>query len=246
MMSKQKNKKTVRHKHRPFFRLILWVARKIKSKPTIFNHNGMLVTQAIFISNHSAAAGPLVLSLFFPSFFIPWGAHMMRGKYKSRWNYLYHVFYRQKLGYSKIRSWLLASSFAIVSGLIYKGMNLIPVYNDARLLKTFKLSEKAIKKEQPVFIFPEDSDTGYLEFLTRINYGFAAFSEYYHEKNKVDLPIYPIYFYKKRNAMIIGKPKHLQPLINEGKSREQIADIFREEINQLGKEMFSLLDGSVS
>ncbi len=224
-------------KRRPFFNFVLKIGRLIKKRPIVLNRNEAFEKQAIFISNHSGASGPMNLALFFPSFFIPWGASPMVGNYFSRWKYLYYVFYQQKLGYKKVRSYFIATFFALISKRLYKGMDLIPTYEDLRLVKTFRLSENFLLDNKPIFIFPEDSSKGYLDHILQYHEGFLAFSEYFFQKHGIDLPIYTVGFSKKHNKMIIEKPITLQKLYAQGMDRHQAAQHFKDLTNALVAEI---------
>lgn len=223
--------------HSVTFRVFKGIVRIFKKKPIIFNNNAFISHQSILISNHSGATGPLVLSLFFPSFFVPWGAHPMVGNYRSRWKYLYNIFYQKKLGYKKIRSLVVATLFAIISKMLYRGMRLIPTYEDIRLLKTFRKSRFHLDRHEPILIFPEDSNDGYFEYPKKYNQGFVALSDHYFKHSKIDLPIYPIYYSKKLNAMLIDEPKYVQDMLNQGKSKEDIALYFKELTNSMGQKL---------
>ncbi|MCK9289203.1 MAG: hypothetical protein WCS12_00960 [Acholeplasmataceae bacterium] len=211
-----------------------------KKKPIIYNLNAEeLEKNAIIISNHSAASGPLTISLYFPLFFTPWGTYEMTERYRKRWQYLYHIFYRQKLGYNKFKSFLLATLFGIISKALYKGMQLIPTYTDLRLKNTLKISKSYLDKKSAILIFPEDSNSGYHEVLLKYNPGFVHLSAYYYKRTKVDLPIYPIYFHKKSNSLIIGEKEYLQPLFKKGLDKYQIADHFKTITNDLSVQLFN-------
>lgn len=204
-----------------------------KRKPKIINLNETIDDKAIFISNHSAANGPFTLSLFFPKVFVPWGIHHMCGNYKERWNYLYYVFYQQKLGYGKIKSFIIATVFATFSKILYNWMKVIPTYTDLRLMKTMKISVDALNNNEPVLIFPENSNDGYFDVLTEYNAGFVALSTFYHKRYNHDLPIYPVYFSSKHRMLIIDKPQYIQDFIRKGLSREEIAEWFKNRTNEL-------------
>ena len=240
-MKKQKYPyKIIYPRRRPFFNTILSIGRAIKEEPLVINRNQILADQAIFISNHSGASGPMNLALFFPSFFVPWGAHPMVGNYRSRWNYLYFVFYRQKLGYSKFRSFLIATLFGIISKRLYRGMDLIPTYEDMRLKTTFRQSEHFINEHKPILVFPEDSSNGYHDHILKYHEGFIAFAEHYYQKHQIDLPVYPIYFSKKLNIILIDKPQYIQPLKAEGLDRERIAQHFKDHGNDLYQQVLKI------
>ncbi len=188
----------------------------------------------IMIGNHSGAKGASVYRLSSPNEhnFMTWGAHQMIENYPSRWNYLYHVFYTQKLGFSKRRAFFSATSFAIVSKIIYRIAGILPIYYDFRFNKTIKHSFECFDNNIDVLIFPEDSTEGYFDDLVGMTPGFLTLSKLYYKKYGVDLPIYPLYFNRHYMKIVIGKPLYLQELQKEH-SQEEILTIFMNEINQL-------------
>ena len=214
-------------------RFLYFILRKIKKQPIIVNLNEQISERAIFVSNHSAANGPLTLSLYFPKQFRPWGIYYMCQGYKSRWKYLYYVFYQQKLGWGKLKSFVVATLFSIISGVVYRAMEVIPSYTDGRLKSSIKMSIDHLELNQSILIFPENSDNGYHKVLTHYNPGFVFLAEQFFKKHNVDVPIYTVYFSKTDNALIIDKPKYIQPLIKEGLNKDQIAEIFKERTNEL-------------
>ncbi len=219
------------------YRILSAILRIFKKKPTIINLNETIKDQAIFVSNHSAASGPLTLSLYLPKLFVPWGIHDMCEGYATRWRYLYHVFYQQKLGFTKVRSFFIATGFALISKILYRAMQVIPTYVDMRLMETIRLSSEVIDSQTPILVFPEDSSDGYHEILRFYNPGFVYFSMQYHRKNEVDLPIYSVYYSKKDKAMIIDRPMYVQPLLAQGRTKEEIAELFKERANSLREEL---------
>lgn len=219
----------------PIFKHVIKSVRLFKKRPKIYNLNDEEeMEKGIIISNHSAASGPMTLALYFPSFFVPWGTHGMTENYFKRWKYLYHIFYQQKIGYGKFRSFILATLFGIVSKRLYVGMQLIPTYGDMRLANTIKLSVNHLKAGNSVLIFPEDSDTGYHEKLIKYNQGFVFLSERHYKLESIDIPIYPIYYHKQKGVIIIGKKEYINKLKKEkGFNREEVAEYFKNRTNEL-------------
>lgn len=233
--------KKIKTKRGFIFKIVLFIAKIFKKEPKIYNENeGILEQTAILISNHSAASGPMTFSLYLPTFFTPWGTFEMTGRYSVRWKYLYHVFYQQKLGYSKFKSFIIATLFAIISKMLYNGMQLIPTYQDMRFFKTIKLSEQHLEKGNSILIFPENSNTGYHEMLLEYFPGFVSLHQQYLNKHQIDLPVYPIYFHKISNTMIIGKKEYLKEKYESGMTREEIAEDFRIKTNKLAEKLFRL------
>lgn len=110
-----------------------------KRKPKIINLSDQpLADKAIYLSNHAGAHGAMIYEMYFPKRLTPWGAHEMCGNFRERWNYLYHVFYRQKLHWNKFSAFVVATLFAPISILLYRGVGLIGTYTDARFIETLK------------------------------------------------------------------------------------------------------------
>lgn len=225
-----------------FFNIVKSFFRLIKREPKIFNKNKGPLEQSILLSNHSAASGPLTLSLYLPIFFAPWGTYQMTENYIQRWKYLYHVFYQQKIGYNKFISFVLASGFALISKMLYNGIQLIPTYPDLRFKRTLDISLEHLAKGNSILIFPEDSDTGYHEKLLKYNNGFACLSEKHFKETGINLPIYPIYYHQSKSAMIIGEKVDITKLRAKGMNRTQIAAYFKDLTNELAEELFELVD----
>ena len=225
--------KTIK-KHNWFIRLLKKILRTFGKDPKLIQTEKILPETAIYISNHSGAAGPIKLSIYFPKILVPWGAHPMTEWYPSRWKYLYHIFYRKKLHYSKFKSFMLATTFGIISKTIYKGVYLIPTYPNVLLKKTIKQSIEHLNVNNNLLIFPEDSDNGYLEEIESFHAGFIYLAQRYYKENKVHIPIIPLHFNKVERIIIVGNSYTLEDF-SEIVSRDEIANKFRLILNNLPK-----------
>lgn len=213
----------VKNKRGPIFTAFSNLFKLFKKRPQIvFLGNEQMHSQAIFVANHSAASGPLTYELFFPQYVIPWGTHEMCGNYSERWNYLYHTFYRQKLGYSKFKSWMLATFFGMISKLLYNATGLIGTYRDSRLRKTMLNSFKVLDQKLSLLIFPENSAQGYYEKPKQYFKGFLTLSKLYFKRSKIDLPVYNVYYSKAKNKIVIDKPVYINDMLAKGMHEDQI------------------------
>ena len=230
---KKQRKKQIKRKQ-PFFSFIKGILRLFKKGPKkIINLAGELNPRAIIIANHSAKAGPLLMELYFPLYHYVWGAGEMLGNYKSRFHYLRDVFYMQKRGFSKFTATIIATFEAIFSPLIYKGMRVLPTFTNGKLLATVNKSIEVLKNDVSVLIFPENSNDGYFEEMTQFFPGFVLLAQLYYHKTGEDVPIYPVYYHPKKRILCIDKPCYVQDYVNKGLSRAQIAEIFKQKVNDL-------------
>lgn len=227
-------KKNKKFRQNWFFHVIKFILNIFKRKPLIVNESGLpLDHAAIIVANHSGAAGPMDISLFFPFPFIPWGAHQMKEGYHSRWNYAYHIFYRQKMKYGKFKSFVLATLLSIINKFLYVNMRLVPTYQDIRITKTMRDTLKHLNDNIPILIFPEDSSEGYEDEISHFNDGFVVLADYAYNHRNIDLPIYPVYYSKHDRIIIIGKPLIYSELVKDNIKRSDIADLLRIKVNEL-------------
>ena len=195
-------------------------------------HDENLPEKAIYFANHSGAAGPLTLSTYFPKYLVPWGTFQMTGNYIVRWKYLYYVFYQQKIGYKKLKSFILATLLGIISKVLYNGVKLIPTYPDTRLRKTITESVANLDVNNSILIFPEDSTEGYQEQIDAFHSGMVYLAQQYLKKRKEDIPLIPLYYNKAKQKIITGKARFLSEF-DSSLSREEIADELRINLNSL-------------
>jgi len=227
-------KTTTITKHNWFLRLVKKIIKTFRTTPKLIIKTNSLPKSAIFIANHSGAAGPLTLSIYFPKYLVPWGAYPMTGHYFMRWKYLYFTFYRQKLGYNKFRSIFLATLFGLVSKIIYNGVKLIPTYPDARLKTTIKKSIEHLDVNNSLIIFPEDSNDGYKTEIEAFHSGFVFLAKKYYQEKQSHIPIIPIFYQKESQEIRVGKSYTLAdfPKLT---NRKELAEEFRLILNELGE-----------
>ena len=230
----KKKKYRVKTKRNLFFRIIGSILKILIRKPGLVNLSGEeLPKKAIYLMNHEGARGPMVFELYFPKRATPWGAHEMCGNYRERWKYLYHVFYRQKLHYGKFRSFITATLFGIVSGWLYNSVGLIGTYRDARLIETIRNSYSVLENNQSIVIFPENSDKGYKEMPIAFNRGFITLAKSYFKKTGEDLPIYTVYYSRKKSKFIVGTPGYVNRMLSDGGDERETAEIFLRKCREL-------------
>lgn len=204
---------------------------KVKRESKIEN----LPDKAIIASIHAAKNGPMSLSMSYPKFSAMWGHHAMLGTYKERFHYLRDVLYVQKMHKNKFFSTIKATYEALFSIFIYKGMKVIGTYTDMRLLSTIRSSMGVLDENASVIIFPEDSSEGYFDEIKNAFSGFVMLASLYYKKTGEDVPVIPAYISRKRGRkkLIIGEPRYVHEMELEGKTKQEIADIVKDDINEL-------------
>lgn len=194
--------------------------------------------KCIIVSNHNNKKGPMVYEINLPVFHASWGAYQMLGNYRSRYNYLRNVLYIQKNGVNKFKATIKAGFEAIFSIFMYRGMKILPSYPDARLRKTLQYSMEVLDSGAAVSVYPEDSNRGYFDEMTHFFPGFVMLAEQYFKRTGEDVPVYPVYYGRKKKKIVVGNPLYVQELKKEGLDRSQIAERFKDEVNELYRTYF--------
>ena len=218
-------------KKQPIYRFFTGVMKLFLHKPQIINLNDEIPTEGLLVGPHMGKWGPFYLSQYFPTKIAVIGAHPMLGSYKERWKYLRNVLYIQKQHRGKVFSTIKATFEAVFSKFMYKGMHVIPSYEDMRLLHTVHDVAGTMNNGLPVIIFPENSDLGYQRVLNQVHGGYITVAKFVGIKREKETPIYPFYVHVKRRIIVIGKPYFLSEL--KGKDNSEINKITCDRINEL-------------
>ena len=175
----------------------------------------------------------MVYEFSLPTKHVTWGAYQMLGTYKMRFKYLRDVFYVQKNKVKKFPATLKAGFEAIFSIYTYRGMKVIPSYPDARFRKTLNYSMQCLENDMAISMYPEDSNEGYFDEMKHFFSGFLVLAQQYYKKTGEDLPIFPVYYGRKKKKIVVGKPLYVQDFVKQGLHREEIAEKYRLAVNQL-------------
>lgn len=172
---------------------------------------------ALIISNHAQMNGPICVDLF-------------RARPRSCWcasemlflrevpDYAYEDFWSGKPWW--IRWFFRLASYAIAPfSVIYFGhKDLIPVYRDARITRTFKMTIDFLKRGMDVVIFPEGRQP-YNNIVNDFQTGIVFTAQKYFRETKKILSFVPMYIAPELRSIFIGKPIAFNP--NEGLKKEQ-------------------------
>lgn len=228
----KKKKKPIRS---PLFRCLKGFLKIFIRKPKVVNLNEdkELEESAIYLSNHVGATVPLKLELYFPHNFKFWGTHEMVFTYKERWQYLAHIYFKNKKHKSTFGSKVLATLVCPFMSMFYRGMKLIPTYTDGRSLGTIKFSTDFLNEGNSVIIFPENSSDGYHDVLTQYFAGFVLLAKNVFKKFGKNVKIYNMYYKKKGNTLIIDKYVTIKDILAKNKDIHEVAEHFKNRANEL-------------
>ena len=210
------------------------VLRIVLKKPQFINLNEKAgyPKRCILIANHRSASGPFTYRPFMDDMYMVTAAHQVCEGFRSRWNYLYHTFYRQKCQRPKVISFLLATILGPIIPVLYKYAGSIPLYFDQRVVISFKHCIQALEEDVPVAFFPENSNSGYFELIKEFNMGYLTLAKLWLKRHNEDIPIYTHHYANNPSRIVTGKPMYYSELAKTHTDKE-INEIFREYMNSL-------------
>ena len=230
---KQEIKWQMPKKRQPIWRVFKGIFHPIFYVKNVEYLGEKLPEKCIIIANHNNKKGPMVYEFSLPITHVTWGAHQMLGGYKMRFHYLRDVLYMQKNGVKKWKATLKAGFEAIFSIYTYRGMKVIPTFPDARLRRTLQYSMQCLDAGMAISLFPEDSNEGYFDEMKHFFSGFVMLAEQYYKKTGEDVPVFPVYYGRKKKKIVVGKPLYMQEFVKQGLKRDEIAEKCRQEVNAL-------------
>lgn len=196
---------------------------------------------SIILSNHVGASAPVNYELYFPQPFRFWGTYEMTMGLKSTYKYLSTTYLHQKKHYNKYLAKCIAFIICPFVNMFYKGLRLIPTYNNYRLRSTIRESVSAIKNGEKLIIFPEDSSKGYFDNLTSFFAGFVLLAKICL-KQGIDLTVYASYYVKEKRTFIFDKGTKFSELLKLKLPDKKLAEKMCNRANEL-RELF--LKGSL-
>jgi|GEM_PF-3269605 len=193
--------------------------------------------KAIFLSTHGVKPllGIIKNEMSMPKevSFVTIGTHELCNPFFKRMRYGYAIHYHLRHGWGKIRSFFASFFVCSALGLLYKMARVIPSYRDGRTKHTLKQSLSALQQGHALLIYPEQLEHGYNNVFTEFLPGFVFIAEMHYKRTGEDIPICPCYFSYQHNKLIIGKPQSAIELLQEGKTRDDVAEFFRLKVNEL-------------
>lgn len=188
---------------------------------------------AVFVCNHSAVRGPVMMTLDFKRKHQTWTvSHALDSKQAV--NFAFHDIF---FGNSRRCKWFWRLLSRIVAKLLPPLLyysDTIPVYHDKNIVKTFKQSVKALSDGEDLVIFAE-SPKRFSEYICELQPGFIDIARLYYRKSKKAIKFYPVYLEKKNAVISVGKPIVYDPEQPLDEQRGVIAAYLRDNIDRLAR-----------
>ena len=192
----------------------------------------------VFTCNHGELYGPIVANLYVPYSFRPWVISEMT-ELNEISNYIYTYTVKRQRWLPE--RWKLPVSRALAPFLawIMRSIECIPVYRNkpSELIKTLRMSMKAMESGDNLLIFPENPNdpgqekAGYLrDSIGTFFQGFVTVAQLYHKRTGKCAQFYPIYADKKNRTLSFGRPTRYDPNAHPAAEQERVSGHLRNEM----------------
>jgi len=207
--------------------------------PWSYQVNGLehvrLNEAAVFIANHLASLGPMVVVLSLPIRLYPWISAEMLDPGRAP-GYLYQDFIRPTLHLRGSFGLSFARLLARITVPLLNGLGCIPVEQRAILTpSSFRRSLELLKQGESVLIFPEDElqpadpETGTHPFLG----GFVQLCLFYQRHTGKSLPVYPMAVHPPDRTILIDTPHVFDQPVQRREALDQACINMRHRVQEL-------------
>ena len=225
---------SVKRENKKWFKVYKKIVSIFYRKPKFIYLGERITEPSLILSNHVGSKAPVRWELYFDQSFRFWGVVDMTQGPKAVHKYLTTTYFHQKNHWNKVLAWIVGTIATPFVNLFYRGMDLIPTYNDIRFTITIRESTKTIIDGSNLVIFPEDSSDGYKDHLTHFFAGFVALAENILKKG-IDIPVFASYYQKHKNTFVIDKGIRYSKLKERFKDPKSIALAMKNRINELAE-----------
>lgn len=185
----------------------------------------------IFVGNHAQIHGPILAEVQFPFKHITWSI----GNVFTIKEFIKHAktdFWGNKPKSIKWLYMILAYIISPIAVGVFNSANVIGVYRDQRIIKTFRETVKHLKKGESIIIFPE-CHTPYNNIVNEFEENFVEVARLYYMMTKKKLSFVPMYNAVRLKKVLFGKPIEYNPELPSDEIKKQICKYLKEEITKL-------------
>ncbi len=187
----------------------------------------------ILVGNHAQMFGPIGCEIHLPFPRYIWCAAQMM-EWREVHGYAYQDFWSQKpkavRWWYRILSWLITP----LAVCIFNNAHTIPVYHDARVIKTFRASLRALEEGSSVVIFPEH-DVKYNHILYDFQDRFVDVARMYHRSTGRAVTFVPLYVCPALKKIVLGEGVRYDPGAPPADERAWICGLMKERITALAE-----------
>lgn len=182
---------------------------------------------ALYVCNHTKIYAPAVLVIYFRN--VRQWANAAFMNYKDCWRQMFDKVLQK-------RKFLIPLAVLIMPLIVvtFRQMDHIPVYRDARVLRTFKECSDCLSSGRSTVVYAEKYDGRQVnEYLFELQTGYLYAAQKYYADTGKALKIYPVYCAQKLSKFVIGAPVVFNPEVSVKAQAGKINSYLEKTIGEL-------------
>jgi hypothetical protein len=187
----------------------------------------------IIVGNHAQIHSPILSEVQFPLKCKTWCI----GNVLTKKEFIEHAktdFFGMKPKYTQWFYTMLAHILAPIAVNGFNDSDIIPVYKDMRLIKTFRLTVDNLCEGNHIFIYPE-CHTPYNNIVNEFQDKFVDVAKLYYKKTGKCVKFVPMYNAARLKKVVFGKPIEFDPNRSIDEMRKIIVEYLKQEITSLAQ-----------
>ncbi len=186
------------------YRVILWLIRLFSPSYTLAGEENLPDRPCVIVGNHCQIYGPIAGELYMPMRHDIWCVWQMMDRREVP-AYAFQDFWSRKPASTHWFYKMLSHLIAPLAELIFTSAHTIPVYHDARLLKTIRMSLDSLQAGRTLVIFPECYEK-HNNIVNGFQDKFVDLARFYHKKTGEELSFVPMYIAPRLKMIFFGEP----------------------------------------
>jgi len=194
------------------YNIICLAIRLFVKRPRVAGLDNFLPGRdAMIVSNHEGAWGPVVTRVWFPLPTAPWvnGAITVRRECRL---FLSGFFFMEQ---AHIKGWIAKPLAVVIEPLLLhllRAGDAVPVYfNSTKAAITYKTSIERLKAGKILMVFPDNESTLQTLSVPDFHEGYLATAKIYYKQTGHKLLIYPLCASSHKNLLALGEPVEYNP-----------------------------------
>ena len=215
------------------YRLIERLVRRFFPKYRLYGTENLPEEPCILVGNHSQIYGPLVAELYMPRPHSTWCVGEMLNR-KEVPAYAFRDFWSMKPRRLRWFYRLLSYLMAPLASFVLSNAHTTPVYRDARILSTFRLSVGHLQAGTDLVIFPE-CPTPHNNIINEFQDPFISLGRMYARKAGKQLAFVPMYAAPALKKVCFGKPVYYDDAADPDVERRRVCQALMDGVTAMGE-----------
>ena len=219
----------------PVYKAIKGLVWALSPKMRVEGLENLPEGEAVIVGNHAQIYGPIAAELYLGGNRYTWCMAQMM-KLREVPAYAFQDFWSMKPRYTHWFYRLLSYLAAPLSVLIFNNARTIPVYQDARVMITFRQTLRLLGEGAKIVIFPEHNaphNNIVYDFRDR----FIDLGRMYYQMTRKELCFVPMYVAPRLKKLVLGKPVRYRAGQSPNQERQRIKQALMDAVTQLGRSL---------